>query len=105
MNNIVGSDNNKMHAEEAGTSAGNMENHKGKRLVEHGHDHEKDLKRISSKSIYSVEDAWMAVVTSSPQLRGVDERAEEFISNFRRDMKLQKENSILEFQEMLNRSA
>lgn len=75
-------------------------------MVEDGHNHhEKDMKRMSSKSLYSVEDAWMAVVASSPQLRGVDERAEEFISNFRRDMELQKEKSILEFQEMLLRSA
>ncbi|KAF3456505.1 hypothetical protein FNV43_RR01157 [Rhamnella rubrinervis] len=56
-------------------------------------------------SLYSVEDAWQAVLASSPQLRGVDERAEDFICKFREDMKLQKERSILEFQEMLARSA
>lgn len=65
---------------------------------------EKSLPR-TSKSIYSVEDAWKVVVASSPQLRGVDERAEEFISKFRDEMKLQKEKSILEFHEMLVRSA
>ncbi|KAL6189459.1 hypothetical protein ACLB2K_040848 [Fragaria x ananassa] len=59
----------------------------------------------NSKSVYSVEDAWQAVVARSPQLRVVDERAEEFICKFRQDMKLQKERSILEFQEMLARSA
>ncbi|XP_061992270.1 uncharacterized protein LOC133710262 [Rosa rugosa] len=59
----------------------------------------------NSKSVYSVEDAWQAVVARSPQLRVVDERAEEFIYKFRQDMKLQKERSILEFQEMLARSA
>ena len=59
----------------------------------------------NSKSIYSVEDAWQAVVARSPQLRVVDERAEEFIYKFRQDMKLQKERSNLEFQERLARSA
>ncbi|KAF5736749.1 hypothetical protein HS088_TW14G00902 [Tripterygium wilfordii] len=59
----------------------------------------------NSRSLYSVEDAWNAVVASSPQLRGVDERAEDFISKVREDMKLQKERSHLEFQEMLKRSA
>lgn len=60
--------------------------------------------RRKTSSLYSVEDAWQAVVASSPQLRGVDERAEEFICKFREDMKLQKERSILEFQDMLARS-
>ncbi|PON31217.1 cotton fiber protein [Parasponia andersonii] len=101
--NIVRFNNKNMHADQAGTS-GNKEDYKGKQVAEDDHGG-KDLKRISSKSIYSVEDAWKVVVASSPQLRGVDERAEEFISNFRQDMKLQKEKSILEFQEMLIRSA
>lgn len=52
----------------------------------------------------AIEDAWQAVVAKSPQLQ-VDEKAEEFISKFREDMKLQKERSLLEFQEMLARSA
>ncbi|PON98676.1 cotton fiber protein [Trema orientale] len=95
--------NNNTHADQAGTSR-DKEDYKGKRMAEDDHGG-KDLKRITSKSIYSVEDAWKMVVASSPQLRGVDERAEEFISNFRQDMKLQKEKSILEFQEMLIRSA
>ncbi|CAI9776908.1 unnamed protein product [Fraxinus pennsylvanica] len=38
-----------------------------------------------------------------PQFRGVDERAEEFIYKFREEMKLQREQSILEFEEMLAR--
>lgn len=59
----------------------------------------------SKDSVYSVEDAWNAVVASSPQLRCVDERAEEFIYKFREDMKLQREKSLLEFQDMLTRSA
>ncbi|KAK9059061.1 hypothetical protein SSX86_021680 [Deinandra increscens subsp. villosa] len=37
-------------------------------------------------------------------VRGVDERAEDFISKVREDMKLQREQSIVEFQEMLARS-
>ncbi|KAL9161842.1 hypothetical protein ABFS82_07G047900 [Erythranthe guttata] len=40
-----------------------------------------------------------------PQFRGVDERAEEFIAKFRLDMKLERERSIVEFEEMLKRSA
>ncbi|XP_022151028.1 uncharacterized protein LOC111019043 [Momordica charantia] len=55
--------------------------------------------------IYSIEDAWKIVVASSPHLRPVDERAEEFIRKFRRDIILEKEKSLLEFQEMLARSA
>ncbi|KAL7105500.1 hypothetical protein ACP275_07G049400 [Erythranthe tilingii] len=40
-----------------------------------------------------------------PQFQGVDERAEEFIAKFRLDMKLERERSIVEFEEMLKRSA
>ncbi|PWA75150.1 hypothetical protein CTI12_AA244700 [Artemisia annua] len=40
----------------------------------------------------------------TPEFRGVDERAEAFISKVRKDMKLQREQSILDFQEMLARS-
>lgn len=40
-----------------------------------------------------------------PQFRGVDERAEEFISKFREEMKLEREKSIIDFQEMLARSS
>ncbi|XP_040997153.1 uncharacterized protein LOC121243149 [Juglans microcarpa x Juglans regia] len=72
------------------------ETSKGKQMID-----ERSLPK-RSKSIHSVEDAWEAVIASSPQLRNVDERAEEFISKFREDMKLQKERS---FQEMLERSA
>lgn len=78
-----------LHAR-AGTS-------KGKEVVG-----EKSLPR-KSEGIYGIEDAWKAVVASSPHLQGVDDRAEEFISKFREDMKLQKERSLLEFQEMLAR--
>ncbi|KAK1430442.1 hypothetical protein QVD17_13165 [Tagetes erecta] len=37
-------------------------------------------------------------------IRGIDERAADFISKVREDMKLQREQSIVEFQEMLARS-
>lgn len=57
-----------------------------------------------SSGINTIEDAWKVVVAKSPQLH-VDERADEFISKFHEDMKLQKERSLLEFQEMLARSA
>ncbi|KAJ7954707.1 Cotton fiber protein [Quillaja saponaria] len=82
-----------------------------KKLNEHGETSRgKEVlieKRLPGKSnsMYSIEDAWKAVVASSPNLRGVEERADEFIVKFREDMKIQKERSILEFQEMLTRSA
>nr|GEX24618.1 hypothetical protein [Tanacetum cinerariifolium] len=40
----------------------------------------------------------------TPEFRGVDERAEAFIAKVRKDMKLQREQSILDFQQMLARS-
>ncbi|OAY55569.1 uncharacterized protein LOC110611091 [Manihot esculenta] len=73
---------------------------RGKQLVD-----EQVLPRKEEKVLYSIEDAWREVVAKSPQLRPVDERAEEFISNFHKDIKLQKEKSILEFEEMLARGA
>lgn len=63
----------------------------------------KDLGGESS-TLNTIEDAWKLVVAKSPQLQ-VDEKAEEFISKFREDIKLQKERSLLEFQERLARSA
>ncbi|KAK7344047.1 hypothetical protein VNO77_13270 [Canavalia gladiata] len=63
----------------------------------------KNLARGNS-GINTIEDAWKAVVAKSPQLQ-VDERAEEFISKFHEDMRLQKERSLLEFQERVARSA
>ncbi|KAB8491075.1 hypothetical protein FH972_025373 [Carpinus fangiana] len=88
---VAGHSKSTLHAR-AGTS-------KGKEVVD-----DKSLPR-KSESIYGIEDAWKQVVASSPHLRGVDDRAEEFISRFHQDMKLQKERSLLEFQEMLARSA
>ncbi|KAK9991809.1 hypothetical protein SO802_026794 [Lithocarpus litseifolius] len=74
------------------------ETSKGKKVLD-----EKVLP-TNTNNINSVEDAWKVVVASSPHLQ-VDERAEEFISKFHEEMKLQKERSNLEFQEMLARSA
>uniref|UniRef100_A0A7C9DLE7 Uncharacterized protein n=1 Tax=Opuntia streptacantha TaxID=393608 RepID=A0A7C9DLE7_OPUST len=48
---------------------------------------------------------WKEYASSLPTIRGVDERAEEFISKFRQEMQLEREQSILEFQKMLTRSA
>lgn len=42
---------------------------------------------------------------SMPHINGVDRRAEEFISKFREDMQLERQQSILDFQEMLARGA
>ncbi|KAG4908374.1 hypothetical protein AAZX31_20G195800 [Glycine max] len=63
----------------------------------------KDLAEGSS-DMNTIEDAWKALVAKSPQLH-VDQKAEEFISKFREDMRLQKERSLLEFQEMLARGS
>ncbi|KAL2325163.1 hypothetical protein Fmac_024221 [Flemingia macrophylla] len=72
------------------------ETSKGKEVIG-----KKDLGGGSS-DIITIEDAWKAVVAKSPQLQ-VDQKAEEFISKFREDIRLQKERSMLEFQEMLAR--
>lgn len=77
---------------------GHAETGKGKEVID------KKVLPTNSNNINSVEDAWKVVVASSPHLQ-VDERAEEFISKFHEEMKLQKERSNLEFQEMLARSA
>ncbi|KAG8370417.1 hypothetical protein BUALT_Bualt14G0114700 [Buddleja alternifolia] len=50
-------------------------------------------------------DNWKRRPLLLPQFRGIDERADEFIAKFRQDMKLEREQSILEFEEMLKRSA
>lgn len=64
------------------------------------HDENMDL---HGDEIDTIEDAWKAVVAKSPLLQ-VDQKAEEFIYKFREDMRLQKEKSLLEFQERLARS-
>lgn len=73
------------------------ETSKGKEVIEEESDKE--------TTIYSIEDAWKIVVASSPHLRPVDERAEEFIRKFRREIILEKEKSLLEFEQMLARSS
>ncbi|XP_059632354.1 uncharacterized protein LOC132274990 [Cornus florida] len=65
----------------------------------------KSKPKAGETSTRTVEDAWKAAVSSLPHLQCVDERAEEFISKFRQDMKLEREQSIVEFQEMLARGA
>lgn len=40
---------------------------------------------------------------SMPHINGVDKKAEEFISKFREDMEIERQQSILDFQEMLAR--
>ncbi|KAJ0093825.1 hypothetical protein Patl1_25598 [Pistacia atlantica] len=73
---------------------------RGKEVME-----EKVVPRNENRSLNNIEDAWSAIVAKSPQLRCVDERAEEFIYKFREDMKIERERSLLEFQKMLARSA
>ncbi|CAJ1976434.1 unnamed protein product [Sphenostylis stenocarpa] len=87
-----------MHVHANKTHASQGETSRGKEVIE-----KKDLAGGSS-GMNSIEDAWKAVVAKSPQLQ-VDQKAEEFISKFREDMRLQKERSLLEFQEMLARGA
>ncbi|KAK7391736.1 hypothetical protein VNO78_20157 [Psophocarpus tetragonolobus] len=82
-----------MHANKAHSQG---ETSRGKEVIE-----KKDLAGGSS-GMNTIEDAWKAVVAKSPQLQ-VDQKAEEFISKFHEDMRLQKERSLLEFQEMLAR--
>jgi hypothetical protein len=64
---------------------------------------EKVNEENNSNDIDTIEDAWKAVVAKSPMMQ-VDQKAEEFISKFRQDMRLQKEKSLLEFHERLARS-
>ena len=83
---------NKTHASQGETSG-------GKEVIE-----KKKEFAGGNSNVDTLEDAWKAVVAKSPQLQ-VDQKAEEFISKFRADMRLQKERSLLEFQEMLARGA
>ncbi|KAK7279226.1 hypothetical protein RJT34_24272 [Clitoria ternatea] len=78
------------------------ETSKGKEKEVHGNCKD-DLVGESSSGLNTIEDAWKVVVAKSPQLH-VDQKAEEFITKFREDMRLQKERSMLEFQERLARS-
>ncbi|XP_027367612.1 uncharacterized protein LOC113873610 [Abrus precatorius] len=80
------------------------ESGKGKEKEVHGNYNYKGNLVGESSGLNTIEDAWKLVVARSPRLH-VDQKAEEFISKFREDMRLQKERSMLEFQEMLARSA
>ncbi|KAI3442095.1 uncharacterized protein J3R85_001688 [Psidium guajava] len=75
------------------TACAKGETSRSSTVVEGGRERECDM-----------DERWKAIVAMSPQLR-VDEKAEEFISKFKEDMKLQREMSDLEFQERLKRSA
>ncbi|CDO99235.1 unnamed protein product [Coffea canephora] len=55
----------------------------------------------STSAAASAADAWK--IPLSPHLRCVDERAEDFISKFHQEMKLEREQSIIDFHEMLAR--
>ena len=59
----------------------------------------------SEKRGCTFSEAWKAAMASSTQFRGVDERAEEFISKFHQNVELEREKSIIDFQDMLKRSA
>ncbi|CAN0904672.1 hypothetical protein LINGRAHAP2_LOCUS23234 [Linum grandiflorum] len=61
----------------------------------------KEKENNSNNPMETLEDAWREVVARSPQLRPVDVRAEEFIHNFRADMKIQKDKSIVEYRKLL----
>lgn len=52
---------------------------------------------------FDIDEAWKKVVSSNASPLRVDERAEEFISKFRQDMEIQREQSILDYQQMLAR--
>ncbi|MCI27756.1 hypothetical protein A2U01_0048956, partial [Trifolium medium] len=43
-------------------------------------------KRSCEKTSSSSDDMWESVALASPQMQGIDERAEEFINRFRRQM-------------------
>ncbi|KAL8263610.1 hypothetical protein R6Q59_021740 [Mikania micrantha] len=78
------------------TSTSSSSNFKKKVTVKHDsllHEKKKDEKKCKKRDRLHTRD-----------VRGVDERAEDFISKVREDMKLQREQSILEFHEMLARS-
>ncbi|CAN7049112.1 hypothetical protein IGI04_026336 [Brassica rapa subsp. trilocularis] len=65
-----------------------------------GRKKEKKEEEGPQEIVDSMEDAWMRVVAASPHLR-VDEKADQFINKFREAMRLDKERSLLEFQERL----
>ncbi|KAF8098706.1 hypothetical protein N665_0260s0016 [Sinapis alba] len=69
-----------------------------------GRKKEKEEEEGPEEIVDSMEDAWMRVVAASPHLR-VDEKADQFINKFREAMRLEKERSLLDFQERLIRSA
>ncbi|KAK7344528.1 hypothetical protein VNO77_14226 [Canavalia gladiata] len=94
-----------MHATSKGSAHAQVgTTSKGKEKEVHDNYYNDNLVGESSSGLNTIEDAWKVVVARSPQLH-VDQKAEEFISKFREDIRLQKERSMLEYQEMLARSA
>ncbi|KAJ0264784.1 hypothetical protein HA466_0030760 [Hirschfeldia incana] len=69
-----------------------------------GRKKEKEEVERPHEIVDSMEAAWMTVVAASLHLR-VDEKADQFINKFRDAMRMEKESSLLEFQERLIRSA
>ncbi|KAL6532422.1 hypothetical protein OROGR_014392 [Orobanche gracilis] len=67
-------------------------------------DKEKGKDGWSSKCSSSADVKW-EVLFPVPRFRCIDDRAEEFIAKFRQRMQLEREQSILEFEEMMKRSA
>ena len=73
----------------------------------HAHAHQEERSRgkevmIDNGIMDTIEDAWKALVAKTNEMQ-VDQKAEEFISKFREEMRLQKERSLQEFMEMLAR--
>ncbi|WJX78997.1 hypothetical protein P8452_62164 [Trifolium repens] len=58
---------------------------RGKKEVEEGSTSRRSCEKTSSSS----DDMWESVALASPQMQGIDERAEEFITRFRRQMAAQ----------------
>lgn len=97
------------HVQSKNISAIHIDDLFAEKGTHHHHHHSqgetsREVNHGESSGLNSIEDAWKAVVARSPHLQ-VDQRAEEFISKFHEDMRLQKERSMIEFQEMLARSA
>ncbi|KAM3356585.1 hypothetical protein P3S68_023299 [Capsicum galapagoense] len=98
-----------------GSSSGSKLDQEEKEIIMRGIEQNSALKKgkvIESGSNYCYRtcdnnitniDEWRT--PSMPHINGVDRRAEEFISKFREDMELERQQSIIDFQEMLARGA
>ncbi|KAK6138875.1 hypothetical protein DH2020_027384 [Rehmannia glutinosa] len=61
--------------------------------------------KIQTRKVEKSFPEFLKIWKKEKQKLGIDERAEEFIAKFRQDMKLEREQSLLDFEEMLKRSA